>query len=58
MTELTMSDAKRYCPMNSKSRGDDQTALFEDYNEGMCDLDHERCHFKTCSTLKKIMEQS
>lgn len=57
MSELTMDDAKKYCPMNSKSRGDTQTALFEDYNEGVCDLDHEKCHYKTCSILQETVKE-
>ncbi len=52
----TEDDAKRYCPMNSKCRGDNQTPLFEfDHEVGNCQLDGEECHFKTCSLLKDIL---
>jgi hypothetical protein len=52
----TKEDAKRYCPSNSKCRGDDQTALLEDdYDEGMCTIDGERCQYSSCSILKNIM---
>jgi hypothetical protein len=57
MSEPTMNDAKKYCPMNSKSRGDNQLSLVEDYNEGLCDLDHERCQYKTCSILKETIKE-
>ena len=52
----TLEDAKRYCPMNSKSRGDNQIALVEDFDSGICELDHERCHFTMCSILDGIMK--
>ena len=52
----TLDDAKRYCPMNSKARGDNQMALcFYDYDEGLCHIDHERCQYQTCSTLAVLM---
>jgi hypothetical protein len=54
----TMDDAKRYCPLNSKGRGDNQISLFEDCDEGTCQDDHEKCHYLTCSILKNIMEKS
>jgi hypothetical protein len=54
--EPTADDAKQYCPMNSKCRGDNQQPLFEfDYEVGNCKLDGEECHFKTCSTLEAMM---
>ena len=56
MKEATADDAKRYCPMNTKCRGDNQQSLFEfDYEVGNCRIDGEECHFKTCSTLKATM---
>ncbi|OPY46579.1 MAG: hypothetical protein A4E42_00445 [Methanoregulaceae archaeon PtaU1.Bin222] len=50
----------QYCPMNTKSRGDSQAALFEDpeYDDGTCDLDHEKCHYRTCEIFKKILDQT
>lgn len=56
----THDDAERYCPMNSKCRGDNQTSLCNDdrFNEGTCKLDNERCQYATCSTLKRMMEYS
>jgi hypothetical protein len=53
MTEQP-KDGKTFCPMNNKCRGDNQLALIEDYDEGICDIDHEKCHFKTCSIFKNI----
>ncbi len=55
--EPTADDAKQYCPMNTKHRGsDDQQPLFEfDYDEGNCKLDGEKCHYKTCSTLIRVI---
>jgi hypothetical protein len=61
MTEnkITADDAKLYCPTNSKCRGDNQTSLCsDDFDEGMCEIDSERCHYATCLILKKMMEYS
>jgi hypothetical protein len=53
----TSEDAKRYCPVNSKCRGDNQPSLCpDDYDVGTCKLDGEKCHFAACSILKKMME--
>jgi hypothetical protein len=52
----TADDAKRYCPCNSKCRGDNQEALFEfDHEVGNCKLDGDKCHFATCGTLNQIV---
>jgi len=52
----TIEDAKQYCPCNSKCRGDDQCPLCGDnFEEGACKLDGERCHPQSCSTLKQIV---
>ena len=57
MTDQQPIDGKTYCPMNSKCRGDLQFALIEDPDAGICDLDHEECHYQTCSTFKRMYEQ-
>lgn len=44
----------QFCPMNSECRGDNQLALIEEYDVGTCDLDHEKCHYETCSIFHNI----
>jgi len=54
----TIEDARRYCPLNNKSRGDDQTPLFDDeYDDDICLSDHEQCNFATCSILKEVIRR-
>jgi hypothetical protein len=53
----TFDDAKRYCPCNSKCRGDDQCPICgDDFEEGQCKLDNDRCHPESCSTLKMLLK--
>ena len=54
----TKEDAQRYCPVNSKGRGDNQMSLGNDdydFDEGVCKIDGDKCHFASCSILTKIM---
>jgi len=41
-----------HCPMNQSGRQDNQSSLFFDSDQGVCDIDGEECHAETCSIFK------
>lgn len=50
-------DPRRFCPLNSKARGDNQLVILgQDEFEpdiGNCKIDGEKCHYETCETFQR-----
>jgi hypothetical protein len=54
-------DPRRYCPLNSKARGDNQLTILDkdsfEHEIGNCKLDGEKCHHETCETFQRIFSR-
>ncbi len=51
-------DPRRYCPLNSKARGENQLVILDrdefEPDIGNCKLDGEKCQHQTCETFQRI----